>query len=397
MKLLYIVNGLGFATNVSLGGSDKRAMEIGARLQKVGHEIFVLTTPVGHQLLQDNLTVTYFVIKEPFFLRGNIKNTVLGRFMAYCYLGFTTCFYPFKERFDVVFPTSDFFFDVVPAISCKVRRISKKMISIIHHVILEPLKRKGGIFKNLSLYFLQRMSFVFIAVFSDKVFVYATKEGKKIKEILGRSFKVADTHIASVVCGIDLKKMEKVTLQDKEYVACFIGGLRPVKGLNDFVPIWKAVVEHDKSAKLLIVGGGVSNYIEHLSAQIRDAGLENNVILMIGHLEEGRLYEMMGSAKLLILPSYEEGWSIIICEALSLGLPAVVYDLEVFEIFADAVFRVRLGDTKAFAKAILDIMNDDVLCEKARKNALSVSKRFDWDKAALIEEQLLSAVIAEDK
>lgn len=108
MKVLYIINGIGFASNVSLGGSDKRALEIGRRLLARGHKISVLTTESGWQLFKDVLNVEYFIIKRPAFLGEGARNTRMGRVMAYCYACAMSNRFVFKDRFDIVFPTSDF-------------------------------------------------------------------------------------------------------------------------------------------------------------------------------------------------------------------------------------------------------------------------------------------------
>jgi len=44
MRILYILNGLGFARGMPPGGADKKALETARRLQRMGHEIGFLTT-----------------------------------------------------------------------------------------------------------------------------------------------------------------------------------------------------------------------------------------------------------------------------------------------------------------------------------------------------------------
>lgn len=392
MRLLYIVNGIGFASNVSLGGSDKRAMEIGRRLLNYGHEISVLTTSPAYNLLRDVFPARYFVISEPWFLRGKLKNGLLGRIFAYVYVGILCSFYPLKEKYDLVFPTSDFLFDILPAISYKLRKICRKLVSIVHHKINSPFKRRGEFLKDLVLFCLQRVSFLAMGIFSDSVFVYATKEGESIKRAL-RKFNVKDINVFSVICGIDIEKIKKVPEQEKKFTACFIGGLRPAKGLWDFVPIWQKVCSVDKTSRLLIIGSGVSLYVEQLSNLIQKYGLEENITLLAGHQEESKLYELLNSARLLILPSYEEGWSIIICEALSLGIPALAYDLDIFDMFSGAVQRVEVGNTDAFARKVLDIVSQKELYKNLVDKAWAISKKFDWDIAAKNEEELLLKII----
>jgi glycosyltransferase involved in cell wall biosynthesis len=392
MKILYILNGLGFATNVSLGGSDKRALEIAKRLARRKHKIAVLTTSSGARLLEKNLSARYFVIYEPWFLRSDLRNSFIGRVLAYFYATFVGCFYCFGETFDIVFPTSDFFFDLLPAISCKKRRYAPKMVSIVHHAICQPFKRKGEILKDITLFIIQRISFILMTVFSDRIFVYATKEGEKIREILKR-FGSKPSTVCAVICGIDTKKMENVPCEEKRFAACFIGGLRPAKGLKDIVPIWRKVCATSKESRLFISGSGLTKYTAELKNEINRYKLENNIVLNTGHLDQPGLYKNLASSRLLMLPSYEEGWSIITFEALSLGVPAVVYDLDVFEIFSDAIVKVRVGDTDGFARALLGLLNNQDSYEQLKSKGISIAKKFDWDAACGLDERLLSEVI----
>lgn len=391
MKILYIINGIGFASNVPLGGSDKRALEIGKRLLQAGHQVAVLTTEDAWRLLKGGgLNTEYFVIRRPYFIGESIKNNLTGRMVAYFYTCVVSCMFTFKDKFDVVFPTSDFFFDLLPAISAKLRGKANKMVSIVHHQIGNPLHRKGRLFINITLFILQRISFLIIMLISDGVFVYASQEGNKIRRAIGG---FNGGKINSVLCGIDLEKMKRIGSQPKKFTACFVGGLRPAKGLWDIVPIWKQVYQEDKTCKLLIIGGGLSLYVERLRLMIKNSGLSENITLLTEHLDEGRLFESVASSRLLILPSYEEGWSIIICESLSLGVPAVVYDLDVFRIFSDAVIRAKIGDSGEFASKITSIIKDGRAYEEIRKRALVVGQGFDWSKAARRDEELLMRLV----
>lgn len=392
MKILYIINGLGFAANISLGGSDKRALEIAKRLAIRGHKISVLTTSAGFWLLKDSLPARYFVIYEPWFLRSGFRNTIPGRIFAYFYASLTGSFYSFGENFDIVFPTSDFFFDLIPAISCKVRKLSRKIVCIVHHAIPHPFRRKGEIINNLALFIIQRISFILIAVFSDRIFVYATKEGRKIKEVL-KSFGSSANNVFEVICGIDVKRMESIPHGEKKFAACFIGGLRPAKGLRDITLIWRKVCGILKESRLFINGSGLAKYTAELKNNIKKYGLENNIVLNSGHMEQSELYKNLALSGVLILPSYEEGWSIITLEALSLGVPAVVYNLDVFEIFSDAVLRVETGNTDSFAQSLLKLFSDRDFYEHLKSKALPVARKFDWDVACQLDERLLSEVI----
>lgn len=83
-RIAYVVNGLGFAWGVSLGGSDKRVLEIGRRLNKKKAAVLVLTTTTGRTPLErQGLDVEYYVVSPPFSGYAVVERTSVGRMLSY--------------------------------------------------------------------------------------------------------------------------------------------------------------------------------------------------------------------------------------------------------------------------------------------------------------------------
>jgi len=83
-----------------------------------------------------------------------------------------------------------------------------------------------------------------------------------------------------------------------------------------------------------------------------------------------------------VLPSYEEGWGISLAEALSLGLPAVVYDLPVLrEVFNGGPIFCHLGDIDEMAENIIKLLSDQ-----------DYYQQKSWDSRNSVEKYYLDAV-----
>lgn len=390
MRLLYIIHGLGFSEKTGIGGADKRVVEIGRRLSQKGAEIQVLTTNAGHHVLtEEGLVAKYYVICPPFWWFPPMARSLLGRAISYIYstikaLGASLDL----KNFSIVYASSDFFFDILPAIKLKRKQAHLKMAAMIHHRIENPMKRSGSYFINCLLYVLQRISFRLLRANADMIFVYASAEGRGIKEYL-RGMGFPGDRIAEVNNGVDYQHIDQIEEQEKLYDACFVGGLRPSKGIYDLVPIWEQLCLEKKNSKLLVIGGGAERYRCDIQREVREKGLEHN-ITMAGPLSGDALFRAIKSCKISISTSHEEGWGIAVCEAMSCGLPVVAYDLSAYEIFGTAIIRVPKGQIEDFVQAILRLMLDQELRKQQGRIAKITASRFDWSKAAEVELAILT-------
>jgi len=105
-------------------------------------------------------------------------------------------------------------------------------------------------------------------------------------------------------------------------VALFTGRLHEGKGLATLISAWQAVVARYPRAQLLLAGEGPHQ--PALARQIAALNLSGRV-RMLGSFCE--VDELLAAADLFILPSYEEGMSLALLEAMAAGLPIVASDI----------------------------------------------------------------------
>jgi len=178
--------------------------------------------------------------------------------------------------------------------------------------------------------------------------------------------------------GIDLKLINDVRADDKpNFDLCFCGRLNKTKGIYDLVTIVKLAKNQYPNVVCAIVGEGPEK--ECFIKAIRDNGLEDNIQL-VGSKTRLEVIEIMKSSNIFVLPSHEEGWGIVIGEALASGIPAVVYDLkDIREIWQDNVVWVKCFNTKYFADAVIKLLGDENERELFSQKGLYFMKTLDWD------------------
>jgi len=159
----------------------------------------------------------------------------------------------------------------------------------------------------------------------------------------------------------------------------------------DIVPVWREVVKALPEAKILVIGGGTSANESTVKEMVEKAKLSKNVTFA-GVLPGESLFSFVKACRIFVSLSYEEGWGIALLEALSCGLPAIVYDLPAYGIFSSAVMKVPLGDTKMMAQAITKILSDPNQIDRYRVLGRELSENFDWDIAANEEMRALERV-----
>lgn len=125
--------------------------------------------------------------------------------------------------------------------------------------------------------------------------------------------------IISIYNPIDVKLIkqkgsEKVDIQLPQKYVTYCGRISKIKNLKLLINAYKIVSQKDTDLHLVIVGDG--ELLNELSIQY-----SNNKIHFIGALTNP--YPIIKNSKLLLLSSFSESFSMVVAEALSLGINVV--------------------------------------------------------------------------
>jgi glycosyltransferase involved in cell wall biosynthesis len=99
----------------------------------------------------------------------------------------------------------------------------------------------------------------------------------------------------------------------------FVGRLMDAKGVRELIEAWPAVLAQ-RACHLVLAGDGPA--AQALRDRVAALGLGASITLA-GYLEGGALETAYRSADLFVLPSWTEGFSFAILEAMAAGLPIV--------------------------------------------------------------------------
>ena len=207
--------------------------------------------------------------------------------------------------------------------------------------------------------FLKRISTVFAC---GKLHISLAKK-------LGFNGKIIKTRGVGIINSQDYNRDSSVFL--KKFI--FIGRLIPLKNLELVINVFNTLPEY----QLTLVGEG------ELSTELKS--IANSNIKFLGYIDNMKLGKIILEHNVLILPSTRETWGLVVEEALSLKIPAIVSDCcgasELIEdgfngfIFdpysADSLKKTLTSlDSQIYSKLVTNI-GDNYILEKDKKQVLS--------------------------
>src|SRR3990170_585372 len=171
-----------------------------------------------------------------------------------------------------------------------------------------------------------------------------------------------------------------------EFDGVYVGRFHPHKGFLDLpyvVAEMKRILKRDVNVAVC----GSSHFPRHrarFDRLVRALGIERN-LTVLGRVSRSELYRTIRRSKMLLYPSYVDGFSLTVLESLCLGVPVVAYNIDALELIwsrRDGVFRGPVGDTRALAELAATIQTGDRL-EEARRAARAQSRdlleKYTWE------------------
>lgn len=167
-----------------------------------------------------------------------------------------------------------------------------------------------------------------------------------------------------------------------EPVILAAGRLTKVKGFDLLIKSWQLLENRYPEWKVLVAGEGIDR--KKLESQIKAAGLTN--FHLIGNVMQIEKY--YGKAEIFVLPSRDEGFGMVLLEAMAYSVPVVSYSCKAGpkEIVTDGEngYLVPPGEVELFARKMEALMADEAGRREMGRRAKESTRRFD--KEPIIDE-----------
>jgi glycosyltransferase involved in cell wall biosynthesis len=234
---------------------------------------------------------------------------------------------------DILYVTSDILPDVLPALALRIKYLfcRKRPLWIQKNYHINQKDRVVS-------YYAQKISLWLISKLSDLNITCSLKSRDDFVKA-----GLSSSKMNVVFPGIDLDHIKSVSPSEKGFDGVYLGRLAISKGIYDIVPTWKKVVTVFPDS----------------------------------------------------FPSHEEGFGIVIAEAMACGCVAVAYDLPVYRgIFQNYIAKATCFDKGAFADAVISLLQDKGGLREQAEKGMDLVSRFSWQRASEEEMKLIESVIA---
>jgi glycosyltransferase involved in cell wall biosynthesis len=376
-KIALLINAF-WNAGAGISGGDQRVIQIFKRIAR-DFEVDIYTSKDGKNVISREIKSADFIISPEKLERGNIllryhrRANWLSKELT-------------EKKYDLIYSSSDFFPDVLPAYKYKRRYSKTKWIACIFHIYPNWLKRPGNKLVNLIGSEIQSFSFDRIKKLADQI----VNINYQVRDELIKKYHIDRKKIIINPCGIDLEYFTKIKATKNPLQVCFLARLAYSKGIFDMVPIWREVIKKVPKAKLLIIGGGSDKIKQKLKDSLIEAKISDSVEIL-GFLDNDRAYKILKSSKLFLFPSHEEGFGISIAEAFACGVPVVAWDLPVYqEVFPHSITTAEIGDYKSMARNIIDIFHSDNRSKKLLQQGRNVIQKYSWEGVARKELRIMN-------
>lgn len=141
----------------------------------------------------------------------------------------------------------------------------------------------------------------------------------------------------------------------------WVGRISGEKKLPEALNILKFILDKGYETKLHVVGeSDIADYFKVILDEVKRLGLEEHVVFHGFHADTSAFYKKAG---VLLMTSDFEGFSMVIAESKTYGIPTVLYDLPNLEFVRDGrgMITVPQNNAQTAAEQIIKLLSDDEL------------------------------------
>ncbi|MBR3988471.1 MAG: glycosyltransferase [Clostridia bacterium] len=170
----------------------------------------------------------------------------------------------------------------------------------------------------------------------------------------------------------------KLGISENEFVFGFCGRLNKDKGINELLGAYRALVHTQKGTRLLLIG--MEDKTHSPDEDLIKWARSNESVIFTDYVNPSEVVKYMSACDVLVHPTYREGFSMVLQEAMAMKIPVITTDVpgpsEVIEEGISGAL-VPSKDEKALLDKMTELMKDYKLRNTYAENGrLRVERYF---------------------
>lgn len=205
--------------------------------------------------------------------------------------------------------------------------------------------------------------------------------------------------LSSVPYARDLSQFLEVPEKDPSLPLAIVCTARlvPSKGIDRLISAFVRLARSRPDVVLNLIGDGPERAVLEAAVPM----VLRRRVIFHGYLDTEGQARVYAHSDVFALPSYHDGWGMVVLEAMAAGLPVVTTDAVVSgaELLEDGRTGrlVQPGDTEALTEALRRLVDDALLRKSQGDAARCVARRYDCQKTARRLGKILSCFVSENE
>src|SRR5581483_8746352 len=165
--------------------------------------------------------------------------------------------------------------------------------------------------------------------------------------------------------------------------ALFVGTLEPRKNVGALLDAYETLARRRQDLPRLVLAGRATPASKPWLDRIARAPL-NKLVEHAGYVDAAKRRDLYEGARLLIQPSFDEGFGLPALEAMTIGVPVVAANRGAIpEVVGDAGPLVDPDAPEELASAIERLLDDASFAAACASKGLLRARHFRWEDTAL--------------
>lgn len=162
----------------------------------------------------------------------------------------------------------------------------------------------------------------------------------------------------------------------------FFGTLEPRKNVGALLDAYAHLAERRRDLPQLLLAGQATEQSGPWLARLNAPPLKG-LVRHIGYVDPDKRYELYAGARLLVQPSFEEGFGLPVLEAMTVGVPVVAANRGALpEVLGGAGQLVNPDEREDMAAAIARVIDDATLARQMTAAGTLRARVYTWDETA---------------